>query len=555
MKNFIVFIVLLLAIPLAAAETQIFSGKVLTGTDKVLNEGTFRFTYDESSNKVFVQTPYNSMIILNGECKSNSEFKVCINGANSSSWNATTNEYYYLVDTIIYKLTGTLTATSKLSSDFFLRNQIGQLEVTISNPTDFDINRISYSEDLSPFDIRDIKGCIISGNNMSWQGSLKPNFDHSCTATFIADVEGTHNIAGNLDYFNGFEPASIKTGTASIVVLPRQLKVVQSLYNNPEVGQPFYFNLSITNINPAEKITFSAQLVLPDGIALLNDVRDFRNTGKMLESSSTFAPGMSANYSFLLKAYSGIAGPLAENFDYTIKDIRDVISNNTFINVFEPKPAITISPEYIQLPLGKNFIVGVNIKNPSSISDLTDIKAALNVQNNNAVQQSLGKLAPGDSYQIISSTFVGPKDIDSGQKSIKLEVSVHYTLNGIIKSANSSLDLAINNSYTKPSTPVINSSSQSTPAQNTPGNSTSDNVASIIKESVAPQTIKSNFLNKKSLLVVVILFIVLFIVPVTVFIIKRAKAKRIQQPLQNPQQATINSIEDNLQDYDKPKNI
>ena len=43
-----------LTLQVAYAETKIFSGKVITDTDKVIDGSTFRFTYDENSKKAFV---------------------------------------------------------------------------------------------------------------------------------------------------------------------------------------------------------------------------------------------------------------------------------------------------------------------------------------------------------------------------------------------------------------------------------------------------------------------------------------------------------------------
>src|SRR3989344_4064289 len=113
MKLMIFLSALILFLPLTFAETKIFSGNVVTDTDKVIDGGTFRFTYDERSNKVFVQTPAGGLIVDNGACKPNDVFRVCINSANFSYKNITTYVYYYEVDTTIYKLTGSLSANSK----------------------------------------------------------------------------------------------------------------------------------------------------------------------------------------------------------------------------------------------------------------------------------------------------------------------------------------------------------------------------------------------------------------------------------------------------------
>src|SRR3989338_1109389 len=123
MKILAIILMLFLAIPLIYAETQIFSGKVITGTDKAIDGNVFRFTYDENSKKAFVQTPAGGLIVDNGACKPNNVFRVCINSANFSHKNITTYVYYYEIDATIYKLTGSLSASSKIASASLLQGE------------------------------------------------------------------------------------------------------------------------------------------------------------------------------------------------------------------------------------------------------------------------------------------------------------------------------------------------------------------------------------------------------------------------------------------------
>src|SRR3989344_6076992 len=159
MKLMIFLSALILFLPLTFAETKIFSGNVVTDTDKVIDEGTFRFTYDERSNKVFVQTPAGGLIVENGACKPNAVFRVCINRANFSHKNITTYVYYYEVNADIYKLTGSLSAAGKAALSTLLQGESTDFTVTITNPTDFEITNIVFSYDLEPFYILEAKGC------------------------------------------------------------------------------------------------------------------------------------------------------------------------------------------------------------------------------------------------------------------------------------------------------------------------------------------------------------------------------------------------------------
>src|SRR3989338_6609077 len=194
MKRLILILMLLLSFPFAYAETQIFSGKVITGSDKTIDGGIFRFTYDENSKKAFVQTPAGGLIVDNGACKPNNVFRVCINRANFSYKNITSYAYYYEVDTTIYKLTGSLSTTSAAKLASLLQNEPTELSVTITNPTDFDISSIVFSYNLENFSIIETKGCELNDNVMQWKGSLQPKYDKTCTATISAGKEGTYSL-------------------------------------------------------------------------------------------------------------------------------------------------------------------------------------------------------------------------------------------------------------------------------------------------------------------------------------------------------------------------
>ena len=77
MKNLIFILMLFLTLQIAYAETKLFSGTLITDTDKVIDGSIFKFKYDDASNKVFAQTPTTALIVDNGACKSNNVFRIC----------------------------------------------------------------------------------------------------------------------------------------------------------------------------------------------------------------------------------------------------------------------------------------------------------------------------------------------------------------------------------------------------------------------------------------------------------------------------------------------
>src|SRR3989344_1456292 len=146
-KSLMLLLIVFIIIPVAFAETSIFSDNVITDSYLNLAEGTFRFTYDAEGNQTFVVTPTINMIIQNGECKSNGVFKVCINSADYYDRNITTYITYYTIDADIYKQTGSLSATSTASFSTLLQKEPTSIKIIITNPTDLDVSKIIYAED------------------------------------------------------------------------------------------------------------------------------------------------------------------------------------------------------------------------------------------------------------------------------------------------------------------------------------------------------------------------------------------------------------------------
>ncbi|MBI2656321.1 hypothetical protein HYX03_01110 [Candidatus Woesearchaeota archaeon] len=511
MKNLIIiFSILLLFLPIAAAETKIFAGTVITDTDKAIDGSTFRFTYDENSNKVFVQTPATGLIVENGACKSNPVFRVCIERANFSYKNITTYVYYYEIYATIYKLTGSLSATSKATSNTLLQGESAELTVTITNPTEFDITNILFNYGIANFSIKEVKGCVLDGNQLTWQGSLQPK-------------------AGNLSYFNGFETEKKITDAVAITVLPKQLKASQIVDKDVEVKQPFYLNMSLQNINKDEKIDVLIAIELPSNTNILRNTPDFSKEFNMLKRSLTLEPNSFFNYSLYLEASSEGSNPIEQSFAYAIKGISDKIENYTFINAVEPKLLLNFSAEYPELMPGQKFIVVAKLKNPSRIYALTGIKARLDATENNEIEQSLDKLVPNESYTIISNTLIAQKNLieESGNKTIELNLTVEYNFMGVVKTLNKSIELKLksfNGTTANISTRDNSQIQQETKMEETVAKTQSDNKTAekVITITEKP---KPGFFNRKTLKISAIVLAVIAAIVLIMYIVISLNAK------------------------------
>ncbi|MAG91333.1 hypothetical protein CMO83_01505 [Candidatus Woesearchaeota archaeon] len=538
-KEVVYFLLFILLSQFVAAATEIFSGKVITDADVSADGLIFKFKYDQNLNKAFAQTPTTNMIIDNGACKSNIEYRVCINGANFSHKNITTYVFYYEVDVTISKLTGSLSVDSKVKSGTLLQGESTDLTITLTNPTNLEVTSINYNLDLSSFIIKEVKGCTFNGYQLAWKGFLKPNYDHTCTATVIADNGGTYSLAGNITYFNGVESVQETTPSVAITVLQKQLEINQIIDSYIEVNHPFYYNLSLKNNNEDEDISPFITLELPRHIVVLKDKSGFTNSNNNLKKNLILKPETGKNFSLLLEARAGGGYILKQDFDYTIKNLRNSIQNSTVIDAVDPKPLINLTTEYSELLPGQKFIVIVKISNPSKFFDFTDVKSRLNVPYNMEVQQDLAKIKPNQSYIAMSNNFIVPKDLTSINEDIlKIYVTADYTINGGQKSINHTKDIKLKLSAPPSSgTESIKSevqSSQDTETEETiiglsePEDESEEEITTIV-EDLTPEKSKLDLLNRKLLLLVAIIFIALFLVPFIIYKIRKRKKQAQQQ--------------------------
>lgn len=518
MPKLIIFIpLLIILLPIVFSETQIFAGSVITDTDVKIANSTYRFTYEETSGNVFVLTPSKSLIVESGKCKSSDVLKVCVGNASYYDRNITTYVTYYKLFATIYKLTGSISTSSNVVLDTLLQGESTDYSITISNPTDFEITNIKFSEDLSKFIVKEAKGCDYDEHKLSWQGSLTPKFDKTCALKLIADKEGTYDLAGTVSYFNSYETETKATSSVRIKVLPKQLKIVNLFDKNVEVNNPFYFNLSLQNVNQEERISAKGMITLPPNLALLNKVLDFSREINILKLEKYLEPSTSYNYSFYLLASAEGNKPIIESFDYVIKNLPDAIENDTYINPVEPRPVLNITTDYNESAPGERFIVVAKITNPSRFHKFKDIKAELKAPFNEELFQAVDILMPNESYKLFSNTLVVPKNINEGlheqNATYKINLSLSYNLNDVEKSASKVIELKLKQS-------TVNASLSSNLPIQIKQNASSVIVNGTLKATSANETPPVNktqlsFFNAKILIfsgIILIVFLGVFII-------------------------------------------
>jgi len=448
---FLAFAVFMFLLQVVSAETQVFSGKVRTDKDFLVDGKNFKLIYDGDSNQVFVQNPAQNLIIINGACKQNDFFRVCINSANFSDRNLTTYISYYDVDLTVYKMTASPSTQSRVNLSTLIPHESTGLIVTITNPTNYDITNLTYSEDLSPFIVKEIQGCTLDGTKMIWQGLLKSDYSKTCTATISGEKEGTYNLAGTISFFNSYETLNNATAPIAITVLPRQLKMIHLADQEVKAEQQFYVNTSLQNLNDVERIDVNAVIQVPSNIAFISTAGNLRynygfsKDGNTLKKSFSLQPGEYFNYSVYFKELSEGENPIKETFDYIIKSISDKLENDTFVSTPNTQPTIKLNSESDELLPGQKFNVNATIRNPSKLYQLTNIKANLSAPYNQAIVQNLTRLVPNDVYTI-NSTFTLPSPPVPLPEKISIRLNLKYNFNEIPNSLDKYLELKISKS-------------------------------------------------------------------------------------------------------------
>ena len=270
---------------------------------------------------------------------------------------------------------------------------------------------------------------------------------------------------------------------------------------------------------------------MPGNIILLKDVPSFSKDFNILKLISTLEPTSTIEYSLYLEASSSIKNLIKQKYDYTIKNIQATIENDTFINVLEPIPIINFSAEYVEIAPTQKFIVLAKIKNPSEIHEITDIKARLYAPYNNEITQSLNKLLPNETYSIISNTLTIPENSDilfqSGNKSIKLNLSIEYKINDVVNSLNKSLEFKIR----------VNSTNTNVPQQ------TQSIDKSTKKASGITEKLKSALLNKDALIIAAGILTTFFSI---LFIINRIKKRKKYDDNKLEKDAALKELQENI---------
>jgi hypothetical protein len=432
MNRYMLPVLILLLIPPAFSQENIFSGKVLTDQDLLVDGKTFRFSYDEPSKKTFAQNPSLNMIIDLFNCKINSFYKICIEGANMSHRNYTTYRNYYTLEVEIYEFDYGISFNST-SPGSMLQNEKQRFTFSFTNPTTIETGGFSISAKIKNFTVKNVKGCDFDGTAVSWKGTLYPSDYKSCSMDIMSHNQGTFDIIADVSYVMGFQKVSGTEKLASIEVLEDQLGVDIRHGTDVEATEAFSFNVTLSNENE-EDMDVTARIGIPKGVYFMKEKApsSFDSSTGFLKESFVLRTGNKKSYEFLLKSDNEIKNPFDIQFTYFINGIEDTVTDYILVNVTEPRPEISFIVDPKTATPGQKVTVVANTRNPSRIFELESLAASIVSKTQSPVSVQLASLKQNETYPMISNSIILPSD---AYDNYTLEVQIDYTVNGRKKQA------------------------------------------------------------------------------------------------------------------------
>lgn len=437
MKSRKLFVLLMLHIAviaalvnLAAAEKEVFSGKVYTNQEKTIDSYNWTFLYDLQSQKVLVDLPASSIIISRGNCDTRDAYRICIDRANFSSRNYTTYVDTYELGIRVFKITPEISVNRTLSPGTLLQGEQGLVKVIIDNPSNFEVSDLDYREDFSKFKIKELQGCENINGIIQWKGSLKLKYSKECSFKIRAYGEISIQSKANLTYNDGFSVITAQSPLLSIEVKGKQLKAVAGKSSWIEPKIPFQYNLTLENLNEKEEISAHLSSLFPSYVKIKKKPEDFWVSGSELLGNVKLKAKEKKPFTFTLEADSGGSEPVRHKLDYTIKTLDDKIELQDLMEILSLKPEISLIISNNSPNPNEKIIFIADLKNPSRHHDFTALKAELASEFIEPVANELKALKSNQSYRILSNTLIAPNDID--KKQYLLNFKLLYSFNGKI---------------------------------------------------------------------------------------------------------------------------
>ncbi len=258
-------IALVLVSSLAAAKTQEFSGKVLSGENVEIDDFTFIITMNKYANAIFIDAGTMFQTVALYKCEKMESFEICFG---NTTYDEDDNELYAEVRIYRYKPDVSISKTIN-QTDLYV-GQEAEVTIKIKNTGDPASQIIMTDDYPAAMKIYDIEGpgCSVHENQVYWQGHLDQNKEKVCSFIIRSDQELHRSFVAHLKYWDGFKWIDKYSSTLTLDFETKLLIESAIVREDYEVdGKTFNFD----DDNPSLYIGETGRLI----IRITNDFPDY----------------------------------------------------------------------------------------------------------------------------------------------------------------------------------------------------------------------------------------------------------------------------------------
>ena len=299
-KRLLLFLILVILPIVLAAEDEIYSDTVRSGT---ITAEALTFDINVADTAVYIRYNNQATLIPAGECKIRDNLRFCIGTISFVSRNSTTWENVYETTLDIYleqllEMNKTLEKTTLLIDEqtpgkIVLRN-------TGSIPAKDIVLQDSYGDG---FALSDVEQCDIVGDTIEWRGAMDPNARIICTFTITALKPQTYTSKTKLSYFDGILQNNV-TGELKLKVQNSSLKITPKFNASDfEIGDALNITFKVENIQAEDLEVKSLVFTVPfDILEMSSSNSDVKKAGNKINWAGTLEKNNPFNITLQIRA-------------------------------------------------------------------------------------------------------------------------------------------------------------------------------------------------------------------------------------------------------------
>jgi|GEM_PF-5523554 len=208
--------ILLIALPAVFAESLVYDNSLFSWETFTVDGRSFTVIVNEMENVVikYNATQYTSLEIGKNETLQNLRIWLY-----NITYDLTRRDYKAQLK--IYSKAPSLQIARAINDSEFYINEEAEISVNLTNTGTEIIENLTYTEDLTGFNITDVDGdCKQNGNYITFNGNIKIGDDKSCNYIIQGLDELEKSFRAKVTYYDGFEMKDVYSNDLNVKVLP-----------------------------------------------------------------------------------------------------------------------------------------------------------------------------------------------------------------------------------------------------------------------------------------------------------------------------------------------